>query len=440
MPSRSWLGATFTAALLCFCASLPATAAGGNDETPIPSITVKSEGPAGLEGGVPQERVPDPVVADSAGFLYFERVDVESIGADGSRRMRVASRGLGRPPAGWLLAPLEVLNLSSSYGSRISPITGAAGEFHWGQDFGSPCGTRVYSADSGVARAVGWHPWGGGNRVEIDHGNGIISTYNHLESTAVEQGESVKVGEVIAHVGTTGSSTGCHLHFETLVRGIHTDPSNWELLPVSQLDQLDDLPRNRFDPGTGSKTDKPTVWAIPANRPTNREISGGEMEAPAVKPPVSSDEKRNTPQPTATDSSSTETSPSSTNPTSAAPVTTSPAPVTEDPPGPAPVTSSPAPVTEDPPGPAPVTEDPPGPAPVTSSPAPVTEDPPGPAPVTSSPAPVTEDLPGPAPITTEPATMSVEESSTTSTVEEDPLPALSSTAGPQKTGKARVSP
>ena len=331
LPSRSWLGATFTAALLCFCASLPATAAGGNDETPIPSITVKSEGPAGLEGGVPQERVPDAVMADSAGFLYFERVDVESIGADGSRRMRVASRGLGRPPAGWLLAPLEVLNLSSSYGSRINPLTGAAGEFHWGQDFGSACGTRVYSADSGVARAVGWHPWGGGNRVEIDHGNGIISTYNHLESTAVEQGESVKVGEVIAHVGTTGSSTGCHLHFETLVKGIHTDPSNWELIPISQLDQLEDLPRNRFDPGIGSKTDRPIVWAIPANRPVNRHITGGELEAPAPEPRVPDPEPRPCP-------SGFEPGPG---PEACVPVSPEPRPC---PPGPAPGPVDPAPV------------------------------------------------------------------------------------------------
>ncbi|WP_308192103.1 peptidoglycan DD-metalloendopeptidase family protein [Arthrobacter sp. AK04] len=291
LPSKSWLSVTLTAVVLC-CASLPATAAVGTDETPIPSKSVKTEGSAGIEGSAPQERVQDAVVADSAGFLYFERVDVESIGADGSRRMRVASRGLGRPPAGWLLAPLEVLNLSSSYGSRINPLTGAAGEFHWGQDFGSACGTRVYSADSGVARAVGWHPWGGGNRVEIDHGNGIISTYNHLESTAVEQGESVKVGEVIAHVGTTGSSTGCHLHFETLVKGIHTDPSNWELLPISQLDQLEDLPRNRFDPGIGSKTERPIVWAIPANRPVNRHITGGELEAPAPEPRVPDPEPR----------------------------------------------------------------------------------------------------------------------------------------------------
>ena len=57
----------------------------------------------------------------------------------------------------------------------------------------------------------------GGNRVEIDHGNGLISTYNHLDSIAVRSGDSVSVGQAIARVGSTGWSTGCHLHFETIL-------------------------------------------------------------------------------------------------------------------------------------------------------------------------------------------------------------------------------
>ncbi|MCU1516851.1 MAG: peptidase domain protein [Pseudarthrobacter sp.] len=364
--SKGWLcaiGLTVVASCVVWLPLVPGDATAGTTH----------EGKIGVEAAVP------PVVADAAGFLYFDRVDVETIGADGTRRMRVASHGLTRPAAGKLVAPLEVLTLSSRYGPRISPLTGALGEFHWGQDFSSPCGTRVYSADSGVARAVGWHPWGGGNRVEIDHGNGIITTYNHLESTAVEQGESVKVGEVIAHVGTTGSSTGCHLHFETLVKGIHTDPSNWDLLPISQLDQLDDLPRNRFDPSLGSKTDRPIVWAIPANRPANREISGGDLEAPAVKPPVSTDREPSTPPPS--DSGSPSTTPS-TSPTgssgSSTPTTgqTDPSPTSTQPTT-GPVTTTPSssnpPITSDPPvtSSVPVTTDPP----VTTSPA-VTTDPP----------------------------------------------------------------
>jgi murein DD-endopeptidase MepM/ murein hydrolase activator NlpD len=87
--------------------------------------------------------------------------------------------------AGTLMAPLETLQESSPFGLRISPLSGSAGEFHWGQDYAAACGTRVYAADAGVVRAVGWHPWGGGNRIEIDHGNGLITTYNHLEAIGV---------------------------------------------------------------------------------------------------------------------------------------------------------------------------------------------------------------------------------------------------------------
>ncbi|WP_354350582.1 M23 family metallopeptidase [Pseudarthrobacter sp. PvP090] len=145
------------------------------------AFTTSAAGTAGNAAtppAVPARSV--PVVADPAGILSFERVEVETIAADGTRERTVASRGLARPSAGTLLAPLEVLKPSSPFGLRINPLSGAAGEFHYGQDFAAKCGTRVYSSDAGVARAVGWHAWGGGNRVEVDHGNGIITTYNHL--------------------------------------------------------------------------------------------------------------------------------------------------------------------------------------------------------------------------------------------------------------------
>ncbi|MCP8998133.1 M23 family metallopeptidase [Pseudarthrobacter sp. RMG13] len=104
-------------------------------------------------------------------------------------------------------APLELVP-SSPYGLRTNPMTGEEGEFHWGVDFSASCGTRVHSADAGVVREVGWHQWGGGNRVEVDHGNGLITSYDHLEGIAVRKGQPVQAGEVIANVGTTGASTG----------------------------------------------------------------------------------------------------------------------------------------------------------------------------------------------------------------------------------------
>ena len=179
--------------------------------------------------------------------MAFSRTTVQTVTREGvGGELNVASAALSRPAAGFLMAPLESLVPSSPFGLRTSPLTGFAGEFHWGQDFAAPCGTRVYSADAGVVRAVGWHPWGGGNRVEIDHGNGLITTYNHLQGIAVKKGDSVRVGEVIALVGTTGSSTGCHLHFETILNGSHTDPMDWKFIPIKQVDQLGPHPDDQL--------------------------------------------------------------------------------------------------------------------------------------------------------------------------------------------------
>ena len=180
------------------------------------------------------------------------------------------------------MAPLESLVPSSPFGLRTSPLTGFAGEFHWGQDFAAPCGTRVYSADAGVVRAVGWHPWGGGNRVEIDHGNGLITTYNHLEAIAVKKGDSVRVGEIIARVGTTGSSTGCHLHFETILNGSHTDPRDWTFLPIKQVDQLGPIDMTSYAPDAGKATNAGIGWAIPVREDLTHVVADGVQEQPAA--------------------------------------------------------------------------------------------------------------------------------------------------------------
>ncbi|WP_253908434.1 M23 family metallopeptidase, partial [Arthrobacter sp. H41] len=139
-----------------------------------------------------------------------------------------------RPAAGTLVAPLRQLNSSSSFGLRTNPLDGSPGEFHWGLDFAASCGTIVFSADAGVVTSVGWHAGGGGNRVELDHGNGLVTTYSHLESISVKKGDAVNVSTAIAKVGTTGSSTGCHLHFETILNGAYADPGNWRLVPVGE--------------------------------------------------------------------------------------------------------------------------------------------------------------------------------------------------------------
>jgi murein DD-endopeptidase MepM/ murein hydrolase activator NlpD len=117
--------------------------------------------------------------------------------------------------------------MTSPFGHRISPLTGSAGELHTGTDFAEECGTEVLASGSGTVVSAGWHTGGGGNRIVIDHGDGLMTTYNHLANISVKTGEGTAAGSKIGAVGTTGASTGCHLHFEVVIEGQVTDPAGW---------------------------------------------------------------------------------------------------------------------------------------------------------------------------------------------------------------------
>ena len=114
--------------------------------------------------------------------------------------------------------------ISSSYGYRVHPITGN-GSFHDGIDLGSGCSTAIVAASAGTVEYVGWYG-GYGNYVRINHGNGVATAYGHIVSGGfrVTPGQQVAAGTLVALVGSTGNSTGCHLHYETHVGGGTTDP------------------------------------------------------------------------------------------------------------------------------------------------------------------------------------------------------------------------
>ncbi len=112
--------------------------------------------------------------------------------------------------------------ISSPYGYRIHPIFKTK-KFHSGVDLAAPGGTNILAATDGTVKMAGWNG-GYGNCVVIDHGGGISTLYGHASRLLVTKGQKVKRGEVIAKVGTTGNSTGNHLHFEVLINGKTTDP------------------------------------------------------------------------------------------------------------------------------------------------------------------------------------------------------------------------
>ena len=135
------------------------------------------------------------------------------------------------PPSSSVLQAPSSAPISSEFGLRFHPIHNTW-RLHAGRDYGAACGTPVRAAASGtVISALPPGSTGGyGNQVVIDHGvqrgTSLATTYNHLQSFAVSGGK-VSRGQVIGYVGTTGTSTGCHLHFETRANGTPVDPRGW---------------------------------------------------------------------------------------------------------------------------------------------------------------------------------------------------------------------
>ncbi len=115
------------------------------------------------------------------------------------------------------------INITSPFGWRYHPVLRVK-KFHNGKDIAVPSGTPVRAADSGVVIVSGWKG-GYGNYIAIDHGNGISTGYGHNSRLLVHQGERVTKGQIIAYSGSTGLSTGPHVHFEVRKNGDPIDPS-----------------------------------------------------------------------------------------------------------------------------------------------------------------------------------------------------------------------
>ena len=150
------------------------------------------------------------------------------------RTMSVAPASVSEPavvpasaPVGRLSAPVANMVANSPFGYRVNPLTGGAAELHTGVDFAAGCDTPVLSSAAGTVTEAGFSAYGGGNRIVIDHGNGLQTTYNHLQSLGVQTGQSVGAGALIGIAGATGNASGCHLHFEVVVNGQTVDPAGW---------------------------------------------------------------------------------------------------------------------------------------------------------------------------------------------------------------------
>jgi murein DD-endopeptidase MepM/ murein hydrolase activator NlpD len=137
--------------------------------------------------------------------------------------------GGSNTPSIW---PVAGTSARSGFGVRRNPFGGRSTEFHKGQDISAPMGTPVIATADGTVTIAGWQR-GYGQVVYVDHGNGLSTRYGHLSRIDVLEGQTVTRGQLLGRVGSTGRSTGPHLHYEVRVDGQPTNPMRY--LPQLQI-------------------------------------------------------------------------------------------------------------------------------------------------------------------------------------------------------------
>ncbi|MFL4472884.1 M23 family metallopeptidase [Paeniglutamicibacter sp. MACA_103] len=155
---------------------------------------------------------PAPVVTVAAGKVAKETKPAPAISADEGKVTRLSQ-------------PVDSIRLTSRFGFRKNP-TGPGYMNHNGLDYAVPMGTPIKAAAGGTVVQAEWAGHSG-FRVEIDHGNGLHTSYNHNSALKVSVGQKVARGEVVSLAGSTGNSTGPHLHLEVIVNGEWVNPEGW---------------------------------------------------------------------------------------------------------------------------------------------------------------------------------------------------------------------
>ncbi len=175
------------------------------------------------------------ILYSDAGIVYY----AEYIGSEVGRKVAVRFRGSYYDEHGnnlkrmFLRSPLKSYVITSGFGIRFHPILKKYRPHH-GVDYAAPYGTKVRSVGDGKVIFAGWRG-GYGKTVIIRHGKGYITTYAHLSRIYVKKGQNVKQGQIIGAVGSTGLSTGPHLHFEVRRHGRLLNPLRLNLKPEKPL-------------------------------------------------------------------------------------------------------------------------------------------------------------------------------------------------------------
>ncbi len=159
-----------------------------------------------------------------------------------TRKHRLASLPAIQP-----ISNKDLKRTASGYGWRTDPVYGTK-KMHWGLDFAAKVGTKVYATADGVVELAMKNHWGYGNEVVLNHGFGYKTRYAHMRKYLVHVGDSVSRGDLIGLVGSTGKSTGPHLHYEVIKDGKKQNPVNYfhsDLSP-SQYEEIVKISSNSF--------------------------------------------------------------------------------------------------------------------------------------------------------------------------------------------------
>lgn len=172
----------------------------------VPAAAASSDDPFGDESELNMNPLGPSDVGFSTLFSSMQRMD-------GS------AKSAAYIPSG---RPVEKLTLTSNFGSRSDPFNGRA-RMHKGIDIPGPVGTPIYATADGIVNRAGWAS-GYGNLVQISHGSGMETRYGHLSKLIVAANSYVRRGQLIGLMGSTGRSTGSHLHYEVRVDGAAINP------------------------------------------------------------------------------------------------------------------------------------------------------------------------------------------------------------------------
>ncbi len=207
-PRKSWLsrGRRDQPAAPASAPAEPAAAASGSGGPYLPAVPERSLGGLGME-------------IERTSNLLERRLDQWSLLESDLLYQNVANKLVPTSE------PLREPSVGSGFGWRTDPFTGKSA-MHEGLDFNAPTGTPILAAGAGVVASAGRNP-AYGLVVDIDHGAGVTTRYAHATRIFVQPGDIVRQGEKIAEVGTTGRSTGPHLHFEVRVNGGPRDPMRY---------------------------------------------------------------------------------------------------------------------------------------------------------------------------------------------------------------------